>query len=294
MNQQEAELIGIHTGDGSLYKTTWSKVWEVRGALNENDYYDNHIVPLLQNIFNSEFKAKFRSGGAHGCYGIQTGKSAVTNFFIEKGFKVGSKILTGRIPESIVKSSNNCKLAFLRGLFDTDGCIRFDRANKQKLHTYPRIEFCFASELLRDDLETLVSSLGYRCYTWGKKYFKLCISGKEQAKKWFSDVKPTNKKHLNRFGFWLKRGYIIMPRSHSLAIAVIRKAVLTNRKIARSLRSLRNLQWPTRIHCPKGHGSSNRLTGVRSQRKRIAFPGAQNLLGSDISTPESLKVSPAA
>jgi len=222
MNKKEAELIGIHTGDGSLYQTTWSKVWEVRGALDEKDYYDEHIVPLLRDIFNIDFKAKYRSGGANGCYGVQTSKKIVAEFFIKNGFEAKSNVRTGRIVATIRDANKSHKYAFVRGLFDTDGCIRFDRINKQKLHTYPRIEFGFASKVLRDDLAVFLKSIDFRCIVWeSKDNYKLCIAGKEQAKRWFEVVKPANTKHLNKYKFWLERGYY-MPRSHSLAIAEIR------------------------------------------------------------------------
>ncbi len=227
MNEKEAELIGIHTGDGSLYKNKNSRNWEVRGSLDEKDYYNNHIVPLLMDIFKLEFRAKFRSGGANGCYGVQTSKKIVAEFFIKQGFEAKSKLYTGRVQESIFNTNRTCKYAFLRGIFDTDGCIRFDRINKQKYHTYPRVEFGFASEALRDGLAKLISSLGFRCFTWGKRNYSICIAGNKEVAKWFSKVKPANKKHLNRYGLWLRQGYF-MPRSHSLAIAVIRK----NRMIA--------------------------------------------------------------
>ena len=34
LNVEIAELIGMHTGDGTLYKTKWAIVWELRGGLN--------------------------------------------------------------------------------------------------------------------------------------------------------------------------------------------------------------------------------------------------------------------
>lgn len=216
MKERESELLGIHTGDGSLYRTTWGSVWEIRGALAEKSYYDEYVVALLKEIFQIDFKAKFRSGGAHGCYGVQTSKKVVTNFFIQNGFKTGSKVYTVRILENIFEANDTCKFAFLRGLFDTDGCIRFDRINSQKLHTYPRVEFCFASKLLRDDLFKLLQSLNFRCYTWGKRHYQICLEGKEQVSRWFDLIKPANTKHLNKFDFWLKKGYYPMPRSRSL------------------------------------------------------------------------------
>ena len=38
INSKIAELIGMHIGDGTLYKTNRSLVWELRGALNEKEY----------------------------------------------------------------------------------------------------------------------------------------------------------------------------------------------------------------------------------------------------------------
>ena len=60
LNSKIAELIGMHIGDGTLYRTNTGTVWELRGALNEKDYYYNNVVPLLNSIFNKEFKPKFR------------------------------------------------------------------------------------------------------------------------------------------------------------------------------------------------------------------------------------------
>lgn len=62
-----AELIGMHIGDGTLYRTSRGLVWELRGNLNEKEYYDNNVTSLLLSIFKEEFKAKFRTGGKNGC-----------------------------------------------------------------------------------------------------------------------------------------------------------------------------------------------------------------------------------
>tara|TARA_B100002003_G_scaffold214670_1_gene213034 strand:- start:2 stop:664 length:663 start_codon:yes stop_codon:yes gene_type:complete len=208
LNSKIAELIGMHIGDGTLYKTNWSLVWELRGGLNEKDYYFNNVKPLLESIFkNLEFYPKFRSGGKNGCFGIQTSKKDVTNLFLQFGFKPGRKTHTVKVPEYIYQSNIKIKLAFLRGIFDTDGCIRFDRINNQKLHTYPRVEIGSASKDLRDGLARLLKILGFRYFIWGKDCYMICVGGKEQSTKWFKIIKPANKKHLNRFNFWMENGY---------------------------------------------------------------------------------------
>jgi len=51
LNVKTAELIGMHTGDGTLYKTGWGLVWELRGGLNEKEYYSKHVKKLMESIF---------------------------------------------------------------------------------------------------------------------------------------------------------------------------------------------------------------------------------------------------
>src|SRR3989338_4691735 len=142
INSKIAELIGMHIGDGTLYKTNRSLVWELRGALNEKEYYDHNVIQLLQTIFHKKFHAKCRSGGKNGWYGVQISKKEDTTFFLHYGFRPGTKTYTVKIPEYVKKSSHSIKLAFLRGLFDTDGCLRFDK-NHTKNNYYPKIKFDF-------------------------------------------------------------------------------------------------------------------------------------------------------
>jgi len=199
MNSDGARLLGMHVGDGTLYKTnTNSIVWELRGAIAEKEFYDNFICNLLKKIFGLEIKAKYRSGGANGCYGIQTCNKQIINFFINEGFKPGSKTLTAEIPIKIKNSSKEIKCAFISGLFDTDGCVRLEKNRTSKPY-YPRIEFGFASEKLRDDLFSLLLKLNFKGYKWQDgKYSKLCLAGFQNLEKWFKEIKPKNPKHFKR------------------------------------------------------------------------------------------------
>jgi len=209
MNSKIAELIGMHVGDGTLYKTNRCLVWELRGALNEKDYYDNNVVPLIQSIFNGKYTAKFRNGGKNGCYGVQVSKIEITSFFLDYGFKYGTKTYTVRIPEYIKLSPKKIKLAFLRGLFDTDGCLRFDK-NRTKRNYYPKIEFGSASRKLIEDLSLLLTNLNFRNYVWKcKNDAKLCVAGKTMLHKWMKEVKPKNSKHLNKYENFREIGYVV-------------------------------------------------------------------------------------
>ncbi len=208
LNQKISELIGAHIGDGTLYKTGKSFVWELRGDIKEKEYYEKHIKNLLELIFKDlVFKPKFRSGGKNGCFGIQTSKRQVINFFFEYGFKPGKKSHSVFIPNYIIESKKSIKYSFIRGLFDTDGCLRFEKINNNRFHTYPKIEFGFASKKLRDNLFELMQNLNYRVHKWGKVNYKLCLAGEWNLKKFMKEIKPKNTKHLNKYGFWKENGY---------------------------------------------------------------------------------------
>jgi hypothetical protein len=208
MNTQIAELLGAHCGDGTLYKTNWGLVWELRGALDEKGYYSDNICPLLNEIFDVEIVSKFRSGGGNGCWGVQTSKRVITTFFLEYGFSPGTKTYTVSVPDCVANSAIGIKQAFVRGLFDTDGCLRFERINAQKMHTYPRIEFGFASRALRNTLMLLLTDLGFRFFIWtDNTNFKICISGEKMLHKWMTEIKPKNPKHLKKYSFWKHHGF---------------------------------------------------------------------------------------
>lgn len=204
MNEKEAELIGMHVGDGTLYQTkSGTLVWEMRGGLDEKDYYD-YVSKLIKNVFNVEVKPKYRGPNS---YGVQTTNKLITKFFLDKGFKPGKKVYTVRIPDFIKKDSTKNQIAFVRGLFDTDGCIYFDK-NRTAYSYYPRIEFGLASGNLVEDLFELFRKCGFEVYKWKIKRkdgmeFKIRLSGFLNLKKWIKEIKPANKKHNERIAIGL-------------------------------------------------------------------------------------------
>ena len=195
INSNEAELIGMHTGDGTLYLSGKTRVWEMRGSIHEQEYY-TYVAEIIRNILQIELKPKFRGPNS---YGIQTTNKTLTQFFIEKGFKPGKKVYTVRIPDYIKLGEVEIKRSFIRGLFDADCCIYFDK-NKTSFNYYPRIEFNSASHNLITDLINLLKELGFRLHFWNSGTCKsLCLSGFQNLDKWMEEIKPANSKHILRF-----------------------------------------------------------------------------------------------
>ncbi|MAG47200.1 hypothetical protein CL617_01220 [archaeon] len=154
-----AEICGIHAGDGHLRKDNTS--YEISGSIEEKDYYDKCIIPLFKRNFNLNLKGKFFP--TKGTYGFSVTDKSLNDKLVRFGFPRGNKSLKVKVPKIILNSKNkNVRRSFLRGLFDTDGCISFSKkvGNKDPFKIsrdyYPRIVLTTVSKTLSQDIELLL------------------------------------------------------------------------------------------------------------------------------------------
>ncbi|MBI4150495.1 hypothetical protein HY492_00030 [Candidatus Woesearchaeota archaeon] len=202
MNLLEAELLGMHAGDGTLYRTNSnSVVWELRGGLDEQEYYHAVVTPLVHALFDVSLRPKRRSGGGNGSFGVQNCNRKITGF-LSQYFPVGKKSRTVHIPAEILNGSVDLQYAFVRGLFDTDGCLHFSRHQYKRYYFYSKLEFSSASVRLRDELLTLLRSLGFSASAWNddkRCQYRLAVTGKRNLRHWMTTIWSHNPKHLNKF-----------------------------------------------------------------------------------------------
>ena len=104
---------------------------------------------------------------------------------------------------------------FLRGLFDTDGCVKFSKQGTTTNY-YPRIQFHFKNGLFAKDLTNLLTTMGFNyCGYEDKRFgglFVIQISGKNNLKKWCQRVGTANMVHLTKILQWERDGSVI-PRT---------------------------------------------------------------------------------
>lgn len=195
MNEKKAELVGMHVGDGTLYLSGKTIVWELRGSVEEKEYYE-YIVDLIYDVFGVNLKPKFRGLNS---YGIQTTNKIITKFFTDSGFKPGKKVHTVRIPDYIKSAEENIKKSFIKGLFDTDGCLRYEK-NRTTIRYYPRLEFSSASLKLIDDLHKMLKDLKFRTHRWSDRHCeRIGLAGFANLDKWMKEISPANPKHFNKY-----------------------------------------------------------------------------------------------
>jgi hypothetical protein len=219
MNPEIAEICGIHAGDGYLRSKKSRNEWDVSGSFEEREYYDTHVLPLVNTIFNLDLKGKyFPSRGTYGF--VIRNKELVSYIHGVLGFPYGNKSTIVETP-SFVFGDNQLMIGFLRGIFDTDGhfsCMKRKSGKyiefKKKFHYYPRISLSTVSYDLSLGLSKILKILNIK--TCESQYrpkkstenlkYRLDINGSEEVINFFELIKPKNTVKASRYNLWRKLG----------------------------------------------------------------------------------------
>lgn len=223
MTPELAEIVGIYTGDGYLRYIGSRKELDISGGYEEKEYYENHVIPLFNKFFNISVKGKFFP--SRSTYGFVIRDRLILQRFKEMGFPSGKKSLIIKIPNCIKFSKNHKILTnFLRGYFDTDGCLTFKNRRgsknysyfKQKYNYYPRILLTSVSKFLVRDIEKLLKNLNFQYYISKKVYknekwnkcYTIFLVGEKNLKKWMELIGTKNTSKLSRYLIWQKYGFV--------------------------------------------------------------------------------------
>jgi len=202
LNKEICELIGAFIGDGYLGtygKTKRQYVVGISGDKKlDEDYLKNYIKPLIIRNFPYIIPRLYYRQDENTLM-LRVNSKILFNQFRELGFDSGKKSNVVTIPQMIIENEEFLKMT-IRGIFDTDGCIFFDR-RKQYNKPYPRITLQSASLKLIDQLECYLSRRfnlyvnrhnrdGYRNY--------IEIYGHGQLEIFLKEIGFSNKRHLNK------------------------------------------------------------------------------------------------
>jgi len=160
LTEELSEDIGIHIGDGSMYKCNKKKTgYEFCYSANckEKDHFER-IINLKKKLYNLK---KFRVRKINNELRLLFNSKVISLFYNKVfGFPFGSKCKTVDIPPII----KNCKddriiIGCIRGILDTD----FGLSLKHRYGTiYPVLEGSFASKSLILSLSEVFDRLGLK------------------------------------------------------------------------------------------------------------------------------------
>lgn len=205
-SEELAEFIGIVLGDGHLHKK--ENCITITGSLFDIYYYNETVIPLIKSLFNIAPSLKRRND--RNSYYLFFNSQAIM-CFLHKTLDMcrGNKI-NAKIPNFIYANRNFVK-CFLRGLFDTDGCLKFSKQSKL-LNYYPRIELGFKeSKFVWKVLELIkILDFNYSIYFHKKaNVVRFQISGKDNLEKWMNLLNSNNPVQKSKYLFWKEYGYYI-------------------------------------------------------------------------------------
>lgn len=216
-----AEFCGAMMGDGWIQSNGCS-LFLAGNPSEDKEYYDEHMIPLISKII---IPVKAKNFHYWGVYGIGIYKKEIIKKLLEFGLLKGKKVNLASIPDWIKSSDIKVKMAFIRGVFDTDGCIFMQKdytkyANEfnSKYHTKSRIRIVSISKKLMEEMSEILTSLKFRHVlrrrAGGFKYnrnnnvsYHLEINSIKDVQRFFKEIKPNNLKHVTKYLIWRKFGF---------------------------------------------------------------------------------------
>ncbi|MEK6895432.1 MAG: LAGLIDADG family homing endonuclease [Nanoarchaeota archaeon] len=219
-----AELIGIHIGDGCMSKNERYCEYYLGGDITEEkEYHNKWVGPLFNRLVALPIlgkKVTYKEHPKVGVYGFYIFDKRIFDYFIGLGINYGSKINIS-IPAEI-KENKKLLSRFLRGLFDTDGSIYFDknRSAKSPRNDRPIIKLGTVSSELAKEVYNGLIFLGYhprmkRPYK-GKKdknpVYTILIYRIGDIKRFIKDIGFKNPKHYTKWEIYKKMSFCV-PRT---------------------------------------------------------------------------------
>jgi len=186
------ELIGSIIGNGNIYD---GRPWfvEMTGHPTEElTYFEGRLKPIVFNELNYIPRTYFHSGAVR----FKINSKQFVIWLKKLGIPTRrEKCHNVLIPEEICISwerSKNC----IRGIFDTDGCVHFD---KRKVYTrpYPRIELHMLNERLLEQITEIMKKRGFKI-KMSKKKSCIYLNGFKEVKRFLVEIGFANPKHHKR------------------------------------------------------------------------------------------------
>jgi hypothetical protein len=213
-----AEICGAMIGDGWIQSNEQS-FFLAGDPKEDKDYYDNHISKLISKLIVPVKPKEFLYWKV---YGISIHTKSQVKKLLDLGLPKGKKVKTAEVPRWIIEADLNTIKSFIRGFFDTDGCVfcqkdytKYAKEFESKYHTKIRIRISSVSKKLIEEVFLLCKKCGFRCVKRVKIINRvnradvhiLEVNEIKGIHRWFNELKPSNPKHTTKYLVWKKHGF---------------------------------------------------------------------------------------
>ena len=194
-----AELLGALLGDGCLSKTkTQSKyfIYFCGNKLKDHAYFSSYIPFLFKAVFGKTVYSKVRKH--ENTIFIKFSDKSLFYHLNSLGLPIGKKYESMTVP-SIVQITDDAFFAFVRGLFDTDGCVVLSKQHRL-IPYYPRIEISSKSKAFLQSILSILEqhsfsgSLSNKC----KGQYRLELPGFSNLQLWQTLIGSSNNRNQQK------------------------------------------------------------------------------------------------
>ncbi|NCO11133.1 hypothetical protein CO038_00160 [Candidatus Pacearchaeota archaeon CG_4_9_14_0_2_um_filter_39_13] len=195
------EFLGVIIGDGCTNKYRNLYQTQIAGdKILDKDYYLNNLSSICVNLFNISPKIVVRPKGIY----MNLYSKRVFEL-LTKRFKIpaGKKCYTVEIPEEIINSSQDMINHTLRGMFNADGGVGFDKRSSYK-NPYVRINYTSTSHKLIDQIHKILQEYNLPHSIHGRKGRKVKqvqINGEENVRSFIRKIGFSNTRHLKKLEY---------------------------------------------------------------------------------------------
>lgn len=187
-----AELCGILAGDGHVGTYQVSMTTNAR----TDKQHARHVQTLFTEIF--QIRATIAKRSDSNAVVVVASSKVLCDFFKKIGLTQGNKVLEQLPIPKWVELNTFYAQAFVRGLFDTDGCVYSDtHVIREKTYKNIGIAFVNRSLPLLGFFKNTIESLGL--HPTQKTKYTVFLRRKKDIVRYFEIIGSSNEKHLKRF-----------------------------------------------------------------------------------------------
>ncbi len=198
LSEKFAEFLGALAGDGHLGQNPSALVITCHKVLDLE--YVQHLAVFFKGFFGHEPTIYFRKNV--NVVNLRFYSKELVSWFSKTfDLPVGKKKNRLHIPKQILKKREYL-ISYIRGLFDTDGCIS---RHHKKWKSGGMLEIISADKGHLKEIYRAFIRLGF---TTSIGYKSVIIYRKDEIHKFFKVIKPANKKHLDRYSKFKEEGYL--------------------------------------------------------------------------------------
>lgn len=192
-SEKLAEFFGILFGDGHLSN------YQVSVSTNSQTDKEHALYTkkLIEELF--EIRSYLRIKKNENAVEVVASSRNLVKFLNKNGMPIGNKIENDLAAPGWIRNNSLYRKGFIRGLFDTDGCIYLDKHKiKDKIYKHLGLTITSYADNLILDIIDFLKSFGFTP-TNRITQKSVFLRRQKEIVRYFREIKTSNPKHYNRY-----------------------------------------------------------------------------------------------